>query len=739
MLIDDHDAIGFFVGLSEGGLNFDAELTLTYNHDFQNRAMVGQFVLISLDSPDQAILARITAIASHGKLASLAGEDLGARSVQDNRIIPEDLKRQFLRYRCSVRLMGIIKEKNSKIVFTPSHRRLPHMGAKVIFPNERAMRFVAGAERSGQHIGFYALGEFIFAEGHPYATRFDDRFSIESPCIEPRFDVTAMVARRTAVLARSGYGKSNLLKLLFARLYESTPMVERDGKLVPVGTIVFDPDGDYFWPGSGHNAPPGLCDLPALRDRIVVVTDRKDSRPFYDAFRTTSPRFDLRELSAHLVLPLVLSDERMNHRGTEAMLRMSDQLWRILIDAAWLEHTSGKDYLTEALIRQLCGLRGNAAEVSAMGIRSSIKALVAQLHNPDSHLVEVVDKALKEGKLVIVDLSLMRGDPATELSAILLRHLFQHNVREYTKANSGAVPIIALVEEAQTVLAGRSAKHGPFVEWVKEGRKYELGAVLVTQQPGAIDNEILSQTDNFFAFHLISGGDLRALKDANGHFSDDVLASLLNEPIEGQGYMWSSAGADKSTYPIPFRAYDLGALHQRMTVDELKNAPTNFYAARLRAELKPKPPADERTIQAAIQAATSAGVQFPAKPDITDAHRALAEEAKGHRELGDNFKRGQIPLFAIEKWLTKEKKISAKQKRADTLAVLTVIFGLHGYGWLIETKASQAGKQLEWAVERDSADGLRRLDAGEQPIVAAPAVDTDSNADELPTDDDLPF
>ena len=37
-----------------------------------------------------------------------------------------------------------------------------------------------------------------------------------------------------------------------------------------------------------------------------------------------------------------------------------------------------------------------------------------------------------------------------------------------------------------------------FVRWVKEGRKYGLGCILVTQQPGAISKQIISQGDNFF-------------------------------------------------------------------------------------------------------------------------------------------------------------------------------------------------------------------------------------------------
>lgn len=108
-----------------------------------------------------------------------------------------------------------------------------------------------------------------------------------------------------------------------------------------------------------------------------------------------------------------------------------------------------------------------------------------------------------------------------------------------------------------------------YVEWVKEGRKYDLGAVLITQQPGSISSEILSQGDNWFAFHLLSAGDLQALKKANAHFSDDILSTLLNEPIVGNGVFWSSAGG--KSYPIPLRVMSFEEIYK--VRDEEYNLP----------------------------------------------------------------------------------------------------------------------------------------------------------------------
>jgi len=67
-------------------------------------------------------------------------------------------------------------------------------------------------------------------------------------------------------------------------------------------------------------------------------------------------------------------------------------------------------------------------------------------------------------------------------------------------------------QEAQNLLSDGQVKEGnPIARLAKEGRKYNLGLVYVSQQPGAIAKEILTQTNTFFVFHLLSKIDIKAL------------------------------------------------------------------------------------------------------------------------------------------------------------------------------------------------------------------------------------
>ena len=50
--------VGVFKGFREGGLEFHADLVLPYRNEFQNIPMHGQFLLVQLETPNEAVLGR---------------------------------------------------------------------------------------------------------------------------------------------------------------------------------------------------------------------------------------------------------------------------------------------------------------------------------------------------------------------------------------------------------------------------------------------------------------------------------------------------------------------------------------------------------------------------------------------------------------------------------------------------------------------------------------------------------
>jgi hypothetical protein len=622
-LFEKAQVVGTFLGFSESGLEFHADLILPYQNYFQSSPMHGQFVLVALESDAEAILGRITTISSQGRLISPAGEDYALRQQRENRPIPEDLRDQFLKYRVNIRILGVLRYRDGDKppVFVPSHRRLPHVGAKVAFLSDELLRHVAGATADGVHaveLGFLALGEFVFA-GQDSRAGDDERLQIRDPAVLPRFDILHLVSRRSFVFARAGFGKSNLVKLLFANLYGGAkgPVTEkRGGREVPVGTVIFDPDGEYYWPDD--NGRPGLCDVPALQDRLVVFTDKEGPSEFYRSFAVDNVRLDIRELEPAKVISLVIPAERQEHQNIAKLKQLRAPEWSKLVDEVWL----GRGGTDLEHFYQALQLDPRQQENEALAARSNMVRVVTALHDPSSQLLRALIMALSDGKLCVVDISQMRGAQGLALAGVILQRIFEHNQGEFTKKDSRSVPVIAVVEEAQSVL-GSSASHGegPFISWVKEGRKYDLGAVLVTQQPGSIPAEILSQGDNWFIFHLLAEGDLRALQKANAHFSEDLLSSLLNEPLPGHGVFWSSVS--ETPYPIPTRAL----LFERTftPADPHYNRPrADCYASSLKGQL-------DNALSAAVAASGGAPVRANKTVDATEtfkfaAIRRLAED-----------------------------------------------------------------------------------------------------------------
>ncbi len=565
--------VGIFRGFQQGGMEFHADLVLPYRNEFQNIPMHGQFLLVQLETPDEGVLGRITSFSSEGKLSFGSGEEFNIRAVREDRPIPEDLREQYLKYRVNIRVLGVLRKNGSGLTFVPSHRRLPHVGSQVAFPSNEVLREIAGHYIEGAPIGHLAFGEYIYAAGN---TNFQAQewMQLLKPEVLVQFPVESLVSRRSFIFARAGFGKSNLNKLLFAKLYETTPHVTKRGdKQVPVGTVIFDPDGEYFWPDD--KGRPGLCDVPGLEDKLVVFTERKNPSPFYQSFIVGGIRLDIRRLRPGDVIAIALGPERQDQQNVRKLRGLSQERWESLVN---LIDINGNATPLEDICA-LLELDRSRQEAEALAARGNMTTIVKMLHDKSSQLMDMLVHALSEGKLCVIDVSQMRGGQSLVLSGLILRRIFDRNQQEFTSSDPKTIPTIAVVEEAQSVLNENAPASEPYVTWVKEGRKYDLGAVLITQQPGSIPVEILSQGDNWFIFHMLSAADLTTLKKANAHFSDDLLSSLLNEPIPGQGVFWSSVGG--KPYPVSLRILSFEKMFS-MRDKNYNLPPSDTYARTLR-------------------------------------------------------------------------------------------------------------------------------------------------------------
>jgi hypothetical protein len=113
--------------------------------------------------------------------------------------------------------------------------------------------------------------------------------------------------------------------------------------------------------------------------------------------------------------------------------------------------------------------------------------------------------------------------------AVLARDLFRKRrdarLREELGLSADVPKVWLALDEAQEFApAGKtSLAKEPLIQWVKEGRQPGLSIILASQQPGAIDREVLSQCDLILCHKITATEDVEALN----RLSHDYMAREL--------------------------------------------------------------------------------------------------------------------------------------------------------------------------------------------------------------------
>lgn len=159
-------------------------------------------------------------------------------------------------------------------------------------------------------------------------------------------------------------------------------------------------------------------------------------------------------------------------------------------------------------------------------------------------LSSAVFKALKEGKIVILDLALESVRVSDVLTRHILNYIFTKMSEDFGRTEIrqefAKRDIIAYIEEAQNYLSDKNIGEGSIYERLaKEGRKFNIGIVYVTQQPSAISQSITSQTENIFALHMSTEKDTQILHSIKDKFDPLTCRFIKDEAAKGLAYIYS--------------------------------------------------------------------------------------------------------------------------------------------------------------------------------------------------------
>lgn len=177
---------------------------------------------------------------------------------------------------------------------------------------------------------------------------------------------------------------------------------------------------------------------------------------------------------------------------------------------------------------------------------------LAKFHTKDdqtkrsSSLGDSVFESLKANKIVILDLPSVKSMKIARslsnhiCSNVLAKASFMFG-EESQRTLFNRFEAIVVIEEAQNYLGKEEVSSGNSIyeRLAKEGRKFHLGLIYVTQQPSAIDVSITSQTENIIAFHLSNEADCLVLNKIKDKFDLLTCKFMKEESAVGLSYIYS--------------------------------------------------------------------------------------------------------------------------------------------------------------------------------------------------------
>ncbi|MGC8626738.1 MAG: ATP-binding protein [Acidimicrobiales bacterium] len=304
------------------------------------------------------------------------------------------------------------------------------------------------------------------------------------------------LASHVGIFATTGMGKSNLLQVLCAGVLQA------NGRY---SLLVFDPHGEHRSALARH--PWAAVGLRTYSDRRLAGT--------------STLRVSLGELS--------VDDLRTAYEWSRPQEEALHELER---------HYGGEGlaWLAEfAMVDDLPGFRD--VELSARVALNTLQVIHRRARrivdlpcistDPAVSVGRRVLDELTSGKVVLVDVSGLGGTEEVLVASYLTRRVLEEWQAAFLRGpeHHASLPVVAVaLEEAQRVLsANKDRESNVFPRVAREGRKFGVGLLAVTQQPKLLDDELLSQFNTFFVLGLADE------KDRN------IVRSSAKQDLSAQG------------------------------------------------------------------------------------------------------------------------------------------------------------------------------------------------------------
>ncbi len=302
--------------------------------------------------------------------------------------------------------------------------------------------------------------------------------------------------------ATTGRGKSNLVKVILYNIIEN----EKCGKLV------FDPHNEYYESLKKH---------PKKEEYLEYYTIR-------EVHGKLDLKFNMKLLSPYnfidtLSLSNAQKDALILYHRQDKVNEYKNWIKNIFIGPSTPGVTENTVGVLKRKLSILLDLEHEDDKVNANGIY--------QFNGHESTINNIIN-SLEEGKTVIIDTSLFTGNEEIFVATLITERIFSKYKNYKFKDELKNKPVISIVlEEAPRVIGKRvlEARNNIFGTIAREGRKFQIGLIAITQLPSEIPRDILANMNTKIILGNEMGPERRALIDSAAQdLSDDsqTIASL---------------------------------------------------------------------------------------------------------------------------------------------------------------------------------------------------------------------
>jgi uncharacterized protein len=371
-------------------------------------------------------------------------------------------------------------------------RRSPNPGEKVLLASDEMLKGILSKKQVGD-VGSAHIGSILLREAN---------------AVPVAIDVKELVSTHMAILAGTGSGKSYTAGVLIEELMSPNNRA---------AVLIFDPHGEY-----------GTLQEMQTNDRFLDPTD--GYQPKVKMMAPDHIRIRLSSLDYYDLLTLLPGmSERQQAILSKAFrilskYRKGEARWGVqdLIAAVREADTQVDDEGNEKM-----GSSVQALEWKLEGLERS------EYFHTFEHSVAPRD-LFRPGQVTVLQMNEISQEEQQVICAAVLRQTNQarmNTVREKIEPgdeNYLPYPVFMLIEEAHRFAPAHEPSRCKQIlrTILSEGRKFGMGVGLITQRPGKIDADVLSQCMSQFIMRIINPVDQDSLKYGVEAAGRDLLKEL---------------------------------------------------------------------------------------------------------------------------------------------------------------------------------------------------------------------